>query len=113
MSKKIRTGDRVMVISGNDKGKSGTVLAKSETKVLVQGINVRMKHVKKTQQMQGGRIERETPIHISNVALATKEGVKIRPRVRPSESKKQGHKRELVYQSGGQEIVYRSMKKPA
>jgi large subunit ribosomal protein L24 len=113
MSKKIRTGDRVMVISGNDKGKSGTVVAKSETKVLVRGVNMRIKHVKKTQQMQGGRVEREMPIHISNVALATKEGLKVRARIRQSENKKQGNGRELVYRSGGQEIVYRPMKKPA
>ena len=70
MSKKIRKGDRVLVIAGNDQGKTGEVLARSEDRVIVQGVNVRKKHLRRTQQMQGGRIvEMEAPIHISNVAL--------------------------------------------
>lgn len=110
MSKKIRKGDRVVVISGNDKGKTGEVLSKSESRVLVQGVNVRKKHLKRTQQMQGGRIvEMEVPIHISNVAVATKEGEKIRLKTKQAKS----GERELVYQSGGKETVYRSIKKPA
>jgi large subunit ribosomal protein L24 len=109
MSKKIRKGDRVVVISGNDKGKTGEVLGRSEDRVLVQGVNLRKKHLKRTQQMQGGRIvEMEVPIHISNVAVTTKEGEKIHLRVKESPNKE----RTLVFQSGGKEIVYRSMKKP-
>ncbi len=109
MSKKIRKGDRVVVISGNDKGKTGEVLSKSKERVVVQGVNIRKKHLKRTQQMQGGRIvEMEVPIHISNVAVTTKEGQKVRLRTKQSES----GERELVFQSGGKETVYRSMKKP-
>ncbi len=64
-----------MVIAGNDKGKTGEVLAREEDRVLVQGVNIRKKHLKRTQQSQGGRIvEMEVPIHISNVALCDKEG---------------------------------------
>ncbi len=99
-----------MVISGNDKGKTGEILAKSENRVLVQGVNIRKKHLKRTQQTQGGRIvEMEVPIHISNVALTTKEGMKVRLRTKKSKS----GERELVFQNDGKEVVYRSMKKPA
>jgi large subunit ribosomal protein L24 len=110
MSKKIRKGDRVLVIAGNEKGKSGEVLATGEDRILIQGVNVRKKHLKKTQGSKGGRIVSiETPIHISNVALCTKEGEKIRLR---SKTTKSGI-REWVFQTGGKEVVYRSVKKPA
>lgn len=109
MSKWIRKGDRVVVIAGNDKGKVGEVLARSEERVLVQGVNIRKKHLKRTQQTQGGRIvEMEVPIHISNVCLCDKEGKPLKVSVR-SENKK----RELVYKTGDKEAVYRSVKKPA
>lgn len=68
----IRKGDKVQVMAGNERGKVGQVLAVDAAKqrVIVEGVNMRFKHVKKTQQNpQGGRIERENPIHISNVAL--------------------------------------------
>src|SRR3989344_1487823 len=107
MSKRIRKGDRVLVLAGNDKGKTGEVIAKSEDRVLVQGVNVRKKHLRRTQQTQGGRIvDMEVPVHISNVALCTKEGKKIRLH---SKSTKSGE-RELVFKSGGKEVVYRSVK---
>ena len=109
MSKKIRKGDRVRVIAGNDRGKMGEVLACSEERVLVQGVNLRKKHLRQTQQMQGGRIvEMEVPIHISNVAVCTKEGQKIRLRTKQSGK----GSRELVFQADGKEILYRPVKKP-
>lgn len=108
MSKWIRKGDRVLVIAGNDKGRSGEVLARSEERIIVQGINVRKKHVKPTQQTQGGRIvEMEMPIHISNVVLCDKEGSPLHVRVRVRDN---GEK-ELVYGKAGSETVYRSVKK--
>ncbi|HSX25792.1 MAG TPA: 50S ribosomal protein L24 [Chlamydiales bacterium] len=110
MSKWIRKGDRVLVIAGNDKGKTGEVLSRSEDRVLIQGINVRKKHLKRTQQTQGGRIvEMETPIHISNVCLCDKEGKRLKVSVKQDKN----GKRELVYKAGGKESVYRSVKKPA
>ena len=110
MSKKIRKGDRVLVIAGNDKGKTGEVLACGEDRILVQGVNVRKKHMRRTQQTQGGRVvEIEVPLHISNVAPCTKEGQKVRLKTKVAKS----GERELVFQSGGKEVVYRSMKKPA
>lgn len=72
MTKKfrIKKGDRVVVIAGKDKGKSGEVLRvlRAEDRVLVQGINVIKRHTRPTQLNAGGIIEREAPVHISNVA---------------------------------------------
>lgn len=68
---KIRKGDRVVVLAGKDKGKEGIVLQAlpKENKVVVEGVNVVKRHRKPTQAMQqGGIIEFEKPIHVSNVA---------------------------------------------
>jgi large subunit ribosomal protein L24 len=70
---RVKKGDTVVVVAGKNKGKSGEVLRvlpKAE-KVLVAGVNVVTKHVKPSQQNpQGGRIQKEAPIHISNVMVA-------------------------------------------
>ncbi len=66
----IRKGDLVEVISGNDRGKRGKVLRvfPDRGRVLIEGINMRTKHQKPTQENpQGGRMKQEMPIHISNV----------------------------------------------
>ena len=69
----IKKGDKVLVISGNDSGKVGEVIAKDDTRILVQGINVRKRHMKARQQGQKSDIiSLEKPIHISNVALVCK-----------------------------------------
>ncbi len=108
MSKWIRKGDRVLVIAGNNKGKSGEVLSRSDDAVIIQEVNMRKKHLKKTQESQGGRIiEMEMPIHISNVCLCDKEGNPLKVR---SRANKEGL-RELVYGTKNQETVYRSVKK--
>ena len=68
----IKHGDEVQVISGNDKGKRGKVLRvlDKDNRVLVEGVNVRVKHLQKTQaNPEGGRVEREFPIAASNVLL--------------------------------------------
>lgn len=70
---RVRKGDTVVIVAGKNKGSSGEVLRvfPDADKVLVQGINVITKHVKPSQQNpQGGRIQREAPIHISNVMVA-------------------------------------------
>ena len=69
---RIRKGDTVEVIAGNDKGKTGRVLTMipKKDRLVIQGINLRWKHMRRSQQHpQGGRIRREVPIHISNVML--------------------------------------------
>lgn len=68
---KIKKGDRVVVLTGRDKGKRGEVLQviPSENRALVQGVNVVRKHQKQSAQQEGGIIAKEAPIHISNIAV--------------------------------------------
>lgn len=68
---KIKKGDEIIVLCGKDKGRKGQVLKAmpKERKVLVQGINVVKRHTKPTQNTPGGIINKELPIHISNVSL--------------------------------------------
>jgi large subunit ribosomal protein L24 len=71
MPRHIRKGDTVMVTSGNFRGTTGQVLRilTKHDRVVVQGVNVRAKHIKPTQtNPQGGVVRREMPIHISNVS---------------------------------------------
>ena len=81
----IKTGDKVKVIAGKDKGKEGAVLQAlpKADRVVVEGVNVVKKHRKATQQNEAGILEQEAPIHVSNVQLidpksgkATRVGVK-------------------------------------
>ena len=66
-----KTGDKVVVISGKDKGKEGkiTTVLRKENKVVVEGINVVKKHVKPNGQNSGSIVEVEAPIHASNVMI--------------------------------------------
>jgi large subunit ribosomal protein L24 len=68
---KIRKGDRVKVIAGRSKGKVGDVLRvlAADQRVVVSGVNVIKRHTKPSRSDQGGIIEREAAIHVSNVAL--------------------------------------------
>jgi large subunit ribosomal protein L24 len=69
---KIRKGDRVVVLTGRDKGKAGQVLSvmPSVNRAIVQGVNVARRHQKQTASQEGGIVSKEMPIHISNLALA-------------------------------------------
>ncbi len=74
--RKIRKDDEVIVLTGRDKGKRGAVLrvVTKTDRVLIEGVNVTKRHVKPTQaDPQGGIVQREAPIHISNVALIDPE----------------------------------------
>lgn len=68
---KIKQGDKVIVLTGKDKGKKGEVLKAmpKESRVIVQGVNVVKKHNKPSQLSAGGIEEKELSIHVSNVAL--------------------------------------------
>ncbi len=71
MSKlKIKKGDKVKVITGKSKGKVGDVLKvfPSEKKLIVSGVNLAKKHTKATQTTEGGIVQKELPIHVSNVS---------------------------------------------
>ena len=67
---KIKKGDKVVVTTGRDKGKSGEVarVLRAEDRVLVQGVNMVQRHTRPTQFNTGGIVEKEAPLHISNVA---------------------------------------------
>ena len=69
---KIRKGDRVVVLAGKDKGRTGEVLRAfpKEQRVLVQGVNMVPKHVRPSATSAGGIERVEAPIHVSNVAIA-------------------------------------------
>ena len=77
MSKmKIKKGDKVIVIAGDDKGKTGEVLKAmpKEGKVVVQGVNLVKRHTKPSQTNPGGIVTKEAAIQVSNVAVVTTEG---------------------------------------
>jgi len=72
MAAKIKKGDRVVVLTGRDKGKAGEVLhvdPKSE-RAVVRGVNVHVRHQKQTGSQEGGLIRKEGTIHLSNIAIA-------------------------------------------
>ena len=71
MANKIRKGDDVIVLAGKDKGKRGTVLRVADDRVVVENINLAKKHVKPNPNRgeQGGIIDKEMPLHVSNVAV--------------------------------------------
>lgn len=69
---KIRKGDKVVVLTGKDKGRSGEVLRvlPKDDKAVVRGVNVVRRHQKQSQSQEGGIISKEAPIHLSNIAIA-------------------------------------------
>jgi len=73
---KIKKGDKVVAITGKDKGKTGEVLRvlRKEERVLVQGLNMVKRHQRPTQASPGGIMDKEAPVHISNVALIDPKG---------------------------------------
>ena len=74
---KVKVGDKVKVLAGKDKGKEGRVLVtlKKKDRVVVEGINIVKKHTKPSaQNPQGGIVEKEASLHISNVSLVDKSG---------------------------------------
>jgi large subunit ribosomal protein L24 len=72
MAAKIKKGDKVVVLTGRDAGKSGEVLQvmPKETRALVRGVNLVKRHQRQTAQQEGGIITKEAPIHLSNIAVA-------------------------------------------
>jgi large subunit ribosomal protein L24 len=96
----IRTGDTVMVLAGDDKGKTGEVVQvfPDKDRAIVEGVNIVKKHVKATQTEAGGIQEMSATIHVSNLALvdtktgeATRVGRKIENGVKVRYSKKSGN----------------------
>lgn len=90
-AQKIKKGDKVVVLSGKDKGRTGEVVKAmpKERKVIVSGINVHARHRKPSQLNPQGGIERkEAPLHVSKVAIATADNKPTRVRFEVREGKK-------------------------
>ena len=90
-AQKIKKGDKVVVLSGKDKGRTGEVVKAmpKDGKVIVSGINVHARHRKPTQTNPQGGIERkEAALHVSNVAIATADGKPSRVRFEVRDGKK-------------------------
>ena len=88
MAAKIRKGDKVVVRTGRDKGRTGEVIQvlRGEDRALVRGVHIVKRHQRQTATQEGGIISKEAPIHLSNLALAdpkdgkpTRVGFKILP----------------------------------
>jgi large subunit ribosomal protein L24 len=76
MAAKIRKGDKVVVLTGRDKGRTGEVfeVRPADNVALVRGINLVKRHQKQTQNQEGGIVSKEAPIHLSNIAYVGKDG---------------------------------------
>jgi large subunit ribosomal protein L24 len=72
MAAKIKKGDKVIVLTGRDKGRTGEVIEvhPEDGRAVVRGVNTVKRHQKQTAQQEGGIISKEAPIHLSNLALA-------------------------------------------
>jgi large subunit ribosomal protein L24 len=86
MAAKIRKGDKVVVLTGRDKGRTGEVIEvrPAEERALVRGVNIVKRHQRQTGSQDGGIISKEAPLHLSNIAVAdpkdgkpTRTGFKI------------------------------------
>lgn len=72
MAAKIKKGDKVVVLVGRDKGRSGEVIQvmPKEERALVRGVNIVKRHQRQTANQEGGIISKEAPVHLSNLAVA-------------------------------------------
>ena len=103
---KIRKGDKVVVLTGKDKGRTGEVLsvhAEGRQGAVVRGVNLIRRHQKQSQSQEGGIITKEAPIHLSNIALAdpkdgkpTRVGFKIEGRQEGARRQALGRSRSMA-----------------
>ena len=76
MAAKLKKGDRVVVLAGKDKGKTGeiTQVLPKDNKAVVDGVNIVLRHTRQTQTSHGGRVPKNMPIDLSNLSLMDKNG---------------------------------------
>ncbi len=76
MAAKLKTGDKVVVLAGKDKGKEGTITSvdPKANKAIVDGINIAIRHTRQSQTSQGGRLPKALPVDLSNLAFLDKNG---------------------------------------
>ena len=85
MAAKLKKGDKIIVLAGKDKGKEGEIskINPSTGKAIVEGVNIAIRHIKQSQNTQGGKVPQPMPIQLSNLSLvdangkATRVGFKI------------------------------------
>ncbi len=107
-SKKIRTGDTVLVIAGNHASQTGTVLSCKGDRAVVQGVNFCTKHVKPSKlNPQGGILKLERPINVSNLKVCNAEKQPLKLKVKLAAN----GKKQLVSNVDGREVLHRSIKK--
>ena len=90
MAAKLRKGDKVVVLAGKDKGKTGEISSVDPKagKAVVDGINIAIRHQKQTQQSQGGRQPKAMPIDLSNLAIVDANGKATRVGFRMEDGQK-------------------------
>ncbi|KGJ18422.1 50S ribosomal protein L24 [Paracoccus sanguinis] len=90
MAAKLKKGDTVVVLTGKDKGKTGEITAvfPKENKATVDGVNIALRHTRQSQTSQGGRVPKNMPIDLSNLALTDKNGKATRVGFRMEDGKK-------------------------
>ena len=90
MAAKLRKGDKVVVLSGKDKGKTGeiTQVLSKEGKAIVDGVNMAVRHTRQSASAQGGRLPKALPIQLSNLAVVDANGKASRVGFRVEEGKK-------------------------
>ena len=90
MAAKLRRGDKVVVLAGRDRGKTGEItrVIPKDGKAVVDGVNTAIRHQKQSQSSQGGRIPTAMPIDLSNLALVDANGKATRVGFRMEEGKK-------------------------
>ncbi len=104
MSKWLKKNDKVVVMAGNDQGRVGKILSRIKERVIVQGVNMRKRHMKqRSQETRSEIVAIERSIHISNVSACNEAEKPVKLRVRTN---KEG-KKEIYYLDGGSEVLYR------
>ena len=90
MAAKLKKGDKIVVLTGKDKGRTGEITAvmPKENKAVVDGVNVAIRHTKQSANSQGGRIAKPMPIDLSNLALVDANGKATRVGFRIEDGKK-------------------------
>jgi large subunit ribosomal protein L24 len=90
MAAKLRKGDKVVVLTGKDKGKTGEISSVDPKagKAVVDGLNIAIRHVKQSQTSQGGRTPKAMPINLSNLAVVDANGKATRVGFREEDGKK-------------------------
>lgn len=90
MAAKLRKGDKVIVLTGKDRGKQGEIesVDPGAGRAIVSGVNIAIRHQRQTQTTQGGRLPKAMPIHLSNLAIVDSNGKASRVGFRFEDGKK-------------------------